>query len=156
MKALALAALLATGAPAATREEAMRHATGTFEVTLTPETHAPAADGALPTARMAIAKTFHGDLTGTATGTMLSIGTPAPGAAAAYVALDQVTGMLAGRRGGFVLVHRGTMAKSGASDLSVVIAPDSGTGALTGISGILSIEIAGGVHRYDLSYSLPE
>ena len=131
------------------------HATGTFDVTITPEASGDAPTGGVPTARMAIAKTFIGGMTGTAAGTMLSAGVPQPGQAAAYVAVDQFTGSVDGHKGGFVLLHRGTMTKAGASDLSITIAPDSGTGALTGIAGSLSIEIAGGVHRYDLSYTLP-
>ena len=44
---------------------------------------------------------------------MLAAGTPKPGAAAAYVAIDQFTGKLEDRSGGFVLIHRGTMTKAG-------------------------------------------
>jgi hypothetical protein len=154
VRALAAAALL-LAAPNAARETAMQHATGTFEVKITPQDSHAGTDGALPTARMALAKTFSGDLTGTAAGTMLSIGTPKPGQAAAYVALDQVTGTLAGKRGGFVLVHRGTMSKAGGGDLDIEIAPDSGTGELTGIAGTLAIEVKAGVHHYDLAYTLP-
>ena len=86
---------------------------------------------------------------------MLSAGTPAPGQPAAYVAIDQFAGTLDGRRGGFVLLHRGTMTRAGGSELSVTIAPDSGTGALAGIAGTLAIEVKNGVHRYDLAYTLP-
>ncbi|MDE0880707.1 MAG: DUF3224 domain-containing protein [Sphingomonas bacterium] len=132
------------------------HATGSFTVEITPEASGDAPGGGVPTARMGIAKTFTGAMTGTATGTMLSAGTPKPGQAAAYVAIDQFTGAVDGHDGGFVLLHRGTMTKAGDSDLSIVIAPDSGTGALTGIAGSLSIEIADGVHRYALSYTLPD
>lgn len=133
----------------------MQHATGTFEVTITPKAQSDAPDGGLPTSRMGIAKTFSGGMMGTATGTMLAAGTPKPGAAAGYVAIDQFAGTIDGKAGGFLLLHRGTMTKAGASDLSVVIAPDSGTGALDGISGTLAIEITGGEHHYDLAYTLP-
>ena len=148
------AVLLALAAPAAAQETAMKHAIGTFEVTITPEAQAPAPEGGLPTARMGIAKTFSGGLVGTATGTMMSAGTPQPGHAAAYVALDQVSGTLDGRKGGFLLLHRATMSSAGA-EMSVTIAPDSGSGGLTGIAGSLTIEIKGGVHHYDLAYTLP-
>jgi len=133
----------------------MLHATGIFEVTLTPEAQGPAPEGGQPTTRMGIAKIFHGDLAGTATGTMLSGGTPAPGHAAAYVAIDQFCGTLAGRPGGFMLVHRGTMAKDGTSELVIIIAPDSGSGALAGITGTLAITVMDGRHSYDLVYHLP-
>ena len=133
----------------------MQNAKGTFEVTMTPEHQGAAPQGGVPTMRMKLSKTFSGDLVGTAEGTMLACGALAPGSAAAYVAIDQVTGTLAGKAGGFVLVHRGTMDKKGTGDLSVIISPDSGTGALEGISGSLTIERKDGQHFYDLAYSLP-
>jgi hypothetical protein len=151
---LAAVPMLIAAGPAAERSLTM-HATGAFEVTVTPEAQAPATDGGLPTSRMGIAKTFTGGMTGQAHGTMLAAGVPAPGHAAAYVAVDQFHGTLDGRAGGFVLLHRGTMTRAGASDLSVTIAPDSGTGALTGIEGALTIRQEGGRHHYELSYSLP-
>lgn len=132
------------------------HATGTFEVKITPEAQGPAPEGGLPTGRMGIAKTFTGGMTGTAVGTMLSAGAPRPGSAGAYVAVDQFSGTVDGRTGGFLLVHRGTMDNAGNGKLDVIIAPDTGTGALEGIGGSFSIEIRDGVHHYDLAYTLPE
>lgn len=134
----------------------MPSAKGTFDVTISPEHQSAAPPGGAPTARMKISKTFAGDLVGTAEGTMLSGGVPAPGNAAAYVAIDQVTGILAGKAGGFMLVHRGIVDKSGGSDISVLIALDSGTGALEGISGSLTIEQRDGRHFYELAYELPD
>ena len=131
------------------------HATGDFEVTMTPEAQTPAQGGGLPTSRIAIAKTFTGGLVGQASGTMLTAGVPAAGHAAAYVAVDQFHGTLDGRTGGFILLHRGTVTRAGVSELSVTIAPDSGTGALAGIEGTLVIRQTGKQHHYDLSYSLP-
>lgn len=115
--ALALAGL-ALGGPVSAQAgaTAVQHATGTFEVKITPEAQAPAPAGGLPTARMALAKTFAGAMQGDATGTMLSAGTPAPGQPAAYVAVDQFAGTLDGRRGAFLLLHRGTMTKAGRGD----------------------------------------
>jgi hypothetical protein len=154
---LALVAMLsvASGVQAKDGRAAVRHATGSFEVTITPEAQAPAPEGGVPTSRMALHKVFSGVFEGEARGTMIAAGIPAPGQAASYVAIDQVSGTLDGRRGGFVLVHRGTMSKAGA-DLSVIVAPDSGTGALEGITGTLGIEIKDGKHLYDLAYSLPD
>ena len=133
----------------------MQHATGTFEVKMTPEAQGDAPTGGLPTSRMGIAKSFSGGMTGTATGTMLAAGTPQPGQPAGYVAIDQFSGSVDGKAGGFLLLHRGTIDKAGGSDLSVIIAPDSGTGALEGITGSFAIKIEGGVHQYDLAYTLP-
>lgn len=133
----------------------MHHATGTFEVKVTPEAQGDAPAGGMPTSRMGIAKTFSGGVTGTAIGTMLAAGTPAPGHAAGYVAIDQFTGTVDGHQGGFLLLHRGVMTKAGGGDLAIVIAEDSGTGALAGITGTFSIEIKDGKHFYDLAYLLP-
>ena len=150
----ALASLMLVAAAPST-EPAMHHATGTFTVTIIPEAQGAAPAGGLPTARMALAKTFAGGMVGTAVGTMLSAGTPGPDSVAAFVAVDQFHGAVDGRTGGFLLLHRGTMAPGGAGELSVVIAPGSGTGQLAGIAGSLAIEIVGGQHRYDLAYTLP-
>ncbi len=133
----------------------MHRATGTFEVKITPEAQGDAPAGGLPTSRMGIAKTFSGGMTGTATGTMLAAGVPKPGSPAGYVAIDQFSGDVDGKSGGFLLLHRGTMTKTGAADLSVIVAPDSGTGALDGIAGSFTITVEGGVHHYDLAYTLP-
>jgi hypothetical protein len=151
---LAAAAVSIAGTAGAQQGPTVRHATGRFEVKLTPEAKAPAASGGMATGRTALAKTFTGGMAGTATGTMLSAGTP--GDAMAYVAIDQFRGTVDGKAGGFLLLHRGTMTRAGGGDLSIVIAPDTGTGALAGIAGTLTIEVKGGVHTYDLAYTLPQ
>jgi hypothetical protein len=133
----------------------MQHATGTFEVKVTPEAQSNAPPGGRPVARMALSKTFHGGLNGSAEGIMLSVGVPAPGQAAAYVAVDQFHGTVDGRTGGFLLLHHATMSPDGTAAMSVTIAADSGTGELVGIEGALAIEIEGSQHRYDLAYTLP-
>ena len=153
MKPLAIAALaLIAAAPG---ERVMHHATGSFAVTITPEAQAPAPAGGMPTSRMGLAKTFSGGMVGHATGTMIAVGAPGPGKVAAYVAIDQFHGSVDGKTGGFLLLHRATMSSAG-PEMSVTLAPDSGTGALTGIAGTLAIEVTDGVHRYELTYSLPE
>ncbi len=152
---LLLTPLMLIAAAAAPERTIMHHATGTFEVKMTPEAQGDAPSGGLPTSRMGIAKTFTGGMIGTATGTMLAAGTPKPGQPAGYVAIDQFTGSVDGKAGSFLLLHRGTIDKAGGSNLSVIIAPDSGTGALEGIAGSFDIKIEGGEHRYDLAYTLP-
>lgn len=129
------------------------HAHGTFEVNLKPQ--APpdkAADTIL--GRMSIDKQFYGDLEGTSKGEMLTAMTSVQGSAG-YVAVEQVTGTLGGRSGTFVLQHSGTMTR-GALQQSVTVVPDSGTGQLTGLSGKMTIKIAGGKHSYDFEYALAE
>jgi hypothetical protein len=85
---------------------------------------------------------------------MFSAGDPKSGVAG-YVAIEVVTGTLAGKHGGFALQHSGTMDQGGRK-LSVIVVPGSGTGELKGISGTFDIQIANGQHSYDLEYKLPE
>ena len=69
--------------------------------------------------------------------------------------MDQFHGAVDGREGGFVLLHRGTMTRAGGGELSVTVAPDTGSGELAGITGTLSIEVKGGRHDYNFAYTLP-
>lgn len=128
------------------------HASGTFDVKLTPQTDEGGADSGL--GRMVIDKQFHGDLEGTSKGQMISAMGSVKGSAG-YVAMERVTGKLKGRAGSFVLQHSGTMTR-GTPQLSVTVVPDSGTDQLTGIAGMLTIEIEGGKHSYEFEYTVPE
>ncbi len=131
---------------------ATSHATGTFEVKVTPLTPKDKSDSA-PVSRSALEKTFHGDLKGTSQGEMLGAFTAVKGSAG-YVAMERVSGTLQGRRGTFLLQHSATMTR-GAPQLSVTVVPDSGTEQLTGLAGSMTIKIADGQHSYDFNYSLP-
>lgn len=131
----------------------MMRAAGTFEVTLTPQPADDYADGKA-LGRLTIDKTFAGDLVATSRGQMLSAMSAVKGSAG-YVAIEHVTGTLAGHGGTFVLQHSGTMDRGhGTLDLRVV--PDSGTGALAGLTGRMAIIVAGGTHSYEFDYELPE
>ncbi len=137
----------------AKRNAVSHHASGTFEVRLSPQTLAHVdADPGL--GRMAIDKTFSGDLLGTSQGEMLTAGTAVKGSAA-YVAIERVSAKLHGRRGTFELQHFGIMNR-GAPQLTVSVVPDSGTDDLAGLTGTLDIKIADGQHFYELDYALPE
>ncbi|HEX8160482.1 MAG TPA: DUF3224 domain-containing protein [Pyrinomonadaceae bacterium] len=127
----------------------MAHASGTFEVKLTPQA---AGEGASGVGRMTINKRFSGDLEATSRGEMLTLMTPVEGSAG-YVAMEQVTGTIAGRSGTFALQHTGTM-RRGAQRLSVTVVPDSGTGQLAGLAGEMKIDIVGGKHLYTFDYTL--
>lgn len=130
------------------------HAQGPFEVSLTPAGTPDEGEGST-LGSLTIAKVFHGDLEGTSKGTMLTASSTGTPGSAAYVAVERVSGTLAGRQGSFSLVHRGVMSAAG-RDLVITIVPDSGAGELKGISGSMTIAIAeGGAHSYDLSYTLP-
>lgn len=126
-------------------------ATGTFEVTLTPQPPVEGANDATLN-RLSIDKQFQGDLIATSRGQMLSAGTATEGSAG-YVALEHVSGTLHGRRGGFVLQHSGTLAR-GTPQLAITVVPDSGTEQLAGLAGSMTINIVDGNHFYDLAYTL--
>lgn len=142
----------ASASPTATKEMARMHATGSFDVKLTPQAAAPGIETAA-LSRMTIDKQFQGDLAAASLGEMLAIRTQVQGSAG-YVALERVTGTLHGRTGSFVLQHSGTMDR-GTSSLVLTVVPDSGTGELTGLRGAMTIEIDNGKHSYTMDYVLP-
>ena len=124
--------------------------TGTFDVKLNPlDCYAKGEDG-VGLGRMSIDKTFHGDLSATSKGEMLTAMTPVKGSAG-YVAIEQVVGSLSGKKGSFVLQHFGTMDK-GQDRLVLEVTPDSGTRELEGLQGVMVIIIEGGQHRYEFEY----
>jgi hypothetical protein len=43
----------------------------------------------------------------------------------------------------------------GTPALSITVVPDSGTGALTGLTGTMAIVMTGGTHAYEFDYALP-
>jgi hypothetical protein len=128
----------------------IQHATGPFDVKMHPQDDKDA-DGVT---RLLLDKQYHGDLEGTAKGQMLTGGMSAD-KSGAYVAIEKFTGTLGGRSGSFVLHHTGVMTR-GKPELTILVAPDSGTGQLSGISGKMTINIAAdGKHSYDFEYTLP-
>ena len=130
-------------------------ASGSFDVKIIPQ----ATDGndnpadTLPS-RMLLDKQFHGDLKAVGKGQMLAAMTAFKGSAA-YVAIEQVTGALAGRSGSFILQHTGTMNR-GAPSLIITVVPDSGTGELLGLAGKMNINIVEGKHFYEFDYTLAD
>jgi hypothetical protein len=132
------------------RKEASIKVSGPFDVKLAPEAGGMAAEAGI--GRMALDKTYHGELDATGKGVMLAVRTAVDGSAG-YVAMERVTGTLGGRAGSFVLQHSGTMTR-GVPGLSVRVVPDSGTEELVGLSGSMNIIIAGAEHTYDFEYSL--
>jgi len=138
--------------PNMTTHQATHQALGTFDVKMTPQGDAPT-EGGVSLGRMALDKTFAGDLAGVGQGQMLTAMTGTQGSAG-YVAIERVTGTLHGRRGSFVFQHTGTMNR-GAPQLSISVVPDSGTDELVGIAGSFTLNIVDGQHFYNFSYSLP-
>jgi len=133
------------------------HASGTFEVKVTPQKPDNKEAEAANIGRMSIDKQFHGDLEGTSKGEMLAAGTAGTDVkgSGGYVAMERITGTLKGRSGTFVLQHSGTMTR-GAPQLSVTVVPDSATGQLVGLAGKMNIIITDGKHSYDFEYTLPQ
>jgi predicted flavoprotein YhiN len=128
------------------------HASGMFEVKLSPQVDDKASD---PTVgRMSIDKQFHGDIEATSKGQMLALRTAVEGSAG-YVAMERVTGTLHGLSGTFALQHSGTMTR-GTPELIINVVPDSGTDQLVGLAGKMMIDISDGKHSYDFEYTLAE
>jgi len=127
------------------------HATGTFEVKLTPQDD-KSDDKSL--GRMTIEKQWQGDLEGASKGQMLTGGDVTKGSAG-YVAIEKFSGTLNGRKGTFILQHSATMTR-GEGQLTITVVPDSGTDQLAGLTGKLMIKIADGKHSYDFECALPQ
>ena len=102
--------------------------------------------------RNVVRKEFAGDMVGTSEAQMLATFTSTPGSAG-YVAIEHFTGSVGGRSGSFVLQHSGVMDK-GDARLTVAIVPDSGSGALAGISGTMTLDNDEGRHSYVLEYEI--
>ena len=128
-------------------------AKGTFEVSIKPLPFEGAAKDA-QLGRMSIDKVISGDLVATTQGQMLTGGTVSTGSAA-YVAMEQVTGTLDGRKGSFMLQHTATMNR-GEPSMDIHVVPDSGTDELAGLAGDFKIQIVDGKHHYEFNYHYVE
>ncbi len=132
------------------------HAAGSFDLHDWQEEHydeTPAAK----LARVSNRKTFHGDITGTSTAQLLTVGVPVDGsdefAGVVYVAIERITGTVHGKQGSFVVVH--TADRSTGMKVSVVAG--SADGELTGLRGELGIQRAeDGSHTYTFDYRIGE
>ena len=126
-----------------------RLAKGSFQVK---RAAVPPAFEAASLGRHSLDKVFSGDLEATSLGEMISAGGSVPGSAG-YVAMERVTGTLHGRSGMFVLQHSATMDR-GTPTLTITVVPDTGTEALTGLSGSMRIIIDKGQHSYEFEYAI--
>ena len=126
--------------------EKIMSATGKFEVNLEPQNNDTA-----PAGRMIINKSYSGVLKGSGVGQMISKRTER--GISVYYAIEEFTGTVDGKNGGFTLMHKGLMSKDSQS-LEVLIMDGSGKGELENISGSMSIAQEGGTHTYELKYSL--
>src|SRR5258708_33817390 len=86
------------------------HATGTFEVKVTPQTSDDGSQDAM-LGRMSLDKQFHGDLQGASKGQMLTAGTPLKDPAG-YAGLGRPTRVLPVPHGNFSPQHTGNNTRS--------------------------------------------
>ena len=127
-------------------------ATGTFDVTITPQASDLAPEGP-NLGRMSVEKQYHGDLSGVAKAEMLTAAGLAVKESASYSAMERVTGTLHGKKGSFALQHTGIMDR-GKPNLTITVVPDSATGELTGLTGKMDIIIEGKLHSYVFEYEI--
>ena len=123
---------------------------GEFDVTTIPQPPESNPDFAA-VSRLLLDKRFYGPLDAVSHGQMLAVG--GSDGWGVYVAMEKVEGTLEGRVGSFVLYHHGTMNAAG-QELTVTVAPGSGTGELEGLAGRMAIVIRDGRHFYSFEYSL--
>jgi hypothetical protein len=121
-------------------------ATGTFEINMTPQE-----DAEFPAGRMLISKAYSGDMTGSGIGQMISKRTA--GGTAVYHAIEEFSGSVGAKSGGFTLVHSGYMDKESQS-LEITILSGSGSGEFQNISGSMSITQGESGHSYELIFEL--
>ncbi len=129
-------------------------ARGTFEVKVKPLPEDEKVSG-VKVARFSIDKTWAGDMAGTSLGEMTATGGPVKGSGG-YVAIEEMKVSLKGRSGTFTLMHHATMRNNADFKMLIKVVPDSGTGELEGIDGVLTIVIEGGKHSYVFDYTLKE
>ncbi|GAA3887025.1 DUF3224 domain-containing protein [Streptomyces sedi] len=81
-----------------------------------------------------------------------------PNGTGGFTGLELVTGTLDGRAGSFVLRERGTFAEDHSLTCEFTVAPGSGTGALTGLTGAGGFVFAPGTQAvpFAFGYTLPE
>lgn len=98
-------------------------------------------------ARVAISKTFTGEVEGTSTVEML---TAVSEVSRAYVGFERLDVAVQGRKGTFVLHHSASDA-----GMSLTVLTGSGTGELAGINGTAAItQDDAGAHTFTLTYEL--
>ena len=110
-------------------------------------------EGPVAFGRATVRKTFTGPLTGTSVAalTTATIG----GAPAGYVAVELVTGTLAGRSGTFVLQHTGEVHGEDQRTAGVVL-PGTGTEGLAGLRGTAGFAHDASGARLTLDYELDD
>ena len=105
--------------------------------------------------RISVEESFSGDVTGIGAAEMLQI--LRDDGSASFVAVERVTGTLAGRTGTFVLQDRGTLDTDGNVEGEWFVVAGSGTGELTGLTGSGGFSAKLGEHaQAHLDYSFED
>ena len=102
-------------------------------------------------------KRYHGDLDGEGRVRLLMCRASADGPLenAGYIAMEQVSGTLGGRKGTFVFHHWGIAEAGAPPRTGGHVVPGSGTGELAGMSGTMEIHVDGdGGHTLALDYEI--
>lgn len=140
--------------PAAKGKTMTMQAKGTFEVKVKPLAEDEKVSG-VKVGRMSIDKGWAGDIVGTSQGEMMASGGPVKGSGG-YVAIEEMKVSLKGKSGTFTLMHHATMKNNTDFRMLINVVPDSGTGELAGLEGVLTIVIEGSKHSYTFDYTLPD
>lgn len=83
--------------------------------------------------RISVEESFSGDIAGDGAAEMLQV--LRPDGSATFVAVERITGTVAGRSGSFVLQDRGTLDTEGNVEGEWFVVAGSGTGDLRGLTG---------------------
>lgn len=126
--------------------------TSDFEVT----DFVPDVTTALPTGHLRMRKVYSGEVAGRSVTQFTSAFDQASGVGT-YVALESFEGAVEGRTGSFNFVHAASTSGQDRADEYGLIVRGSGTGALVGISGTVSLTIDDeGTHHMTFDYVIPD
>lgn len=103
--------------------------------------------------RGTVKKSFEGELRGESTGEVLMYS--AADGSAGYTIMDKFSVEINGRKGSFVVIHGATHSPGDTSRALGEIAPNSGTGELSGISGTVEFKSDEGGKRIIFDFDLP-
>ncbi|MGI9156353.1 MAG: DUF3224 domain-containing protein [Marmoricola sp.] len=133
-------------------------ASGTFTVAdFTPSDYVSPVTTGIPVGHAHMVKEYDGEIEGRSTTQFSFAFDPASGVGT-YVAMEAFEGSLAGRTGAFAFAHSATTDGQSEERLNelLVIAPGSGSGGLTGITGAGRMVIdEDETHHVELDYELP-
>ncbi len=106
--------------------------------------------------RVTVTKDWTGDITGSSVAHLITAMSPVTDSAG-YVGIERLDVSVAGRTGTMVVQHSAISSAQGRRDLVVQTLPDTATGELEGIQGLMKVTITEDRrHLYTFTYDLPE